>query len=184
MNFRKWLFPAILFISAPFVLSYTQNDSDDFIDWSADRKLRWDDFKGTPETGSDRAALSSILIHVDFSFSNNNFKWKITCRFSKKKSWARSKTDYILSHEQAHFDITEVHARKLHQRLSQYTFNQKTYQKDLQQIYQGIVKEENEMQTAYDSETNHSINKDKQAEWLIKVSRLLDETKEFADYKN
>jgi hypothetical protein len=178
----KNIVPAVLLCCTALLLSFSHQSEDDFIDWSATRKLRWEDFRGTPESGSDRAALSAIMINIDFSFSNNNFKWKITCRFNKKKSWGRTKTDYILSHEQAHFDITEAHARKLHQKLKIYSFNPKTYQKDLQAIYQQIVKEENEMQTQYDTETNHSINKDKQAEWLVKVSKLLVETKEFADY--
>lgn len=184
MNIRNRLLTAMLFFGTVAAMSFSQTSENDFIDWSADRKLRWDDFQGTPETGSDRAALSAIMINVDFSFSNNNFKWTITCRFNKKKSWGRSKTDYILSHEQAHFDITEVHARKLHQQMKAYTFNQKTYQKDLQGIYQGIVKEENDMQSSYDRETNHSINKEQQAEWLVKVGKLLEETKDFAGYKN
>lgn len=38
------------------------------------------------------------------------------------------------------------------------------------------------MQNTYDLETNHSINKEKQAEWLQKISRELKSLEEFADY--
>jgi len=101
------------------LLVMLQENEDDFIDWHQDRKLVWADFKGTPETGLDRAALSSIKITADFSFRNTVFSWKIYCRFNRKKSWGKVKTAYILQHEQAHFDITEIHARRLHQRLSE-----------------------------------------------------------------
>lgn len=182
MTFRKIPISLLLFFSIVSATSFSHSKEEDFIDWSADRKLTWEDFQGMPESGSDRAALSAIMINVDFSYSGSGFKWTITCRFNKKKSWGRTKTEYILSHEQAHFDITEIHARKLHQRLKEYKYNQGTFQKDLQAIYQQIVKEENEMQSKYDSETSHSINKEKQAEWLTKVKALLEETKRFADY--
>ena len=38
------------------------------------------------------------------------------------------------------------------------------------------------MQNDYDKETNHSINKDKQADWLKKIDQMLIEYKAFADY--
>ena len=38
------------------------------------------------------------------------------------------------------------------------------------------------MQNEYDRETNHSINKDKQTEWLKKIDQLLREYKAFAGY--
>jgi len=156
----------------------------DFIDWDADRKLTWTDFTGKPESGTDRAALSSIQIHIDFQFANNDLQWNIRCRFNKKKSWGKTRTDYILAHEQAHFDITEIHARKLHERYLAYKkTNGKDHSKELQRIYQQTMTEENEMQTAYDRETNHSIRKEQQELWLKKVDSLIQATREFSGYR-
>ncbi|MBI1341443.1 MAG: DUF922 domain-containing protein [Terrimonas sp.] len=154
-----------------------------FIDWQADRKLEWIDFEGNPEKGSDRAALSSVQININFSLKNDQPEWHITCRFNKKKSWGKTKTDYILSHEQAHFDITEIFARKLHQRMLAYQLNKRNFQQDLQEIYQKTMKEENEMQRAYDQETEHSIIREKQADWLEKIKKLLADSENFTNYR-
>lgn len=161
--------------------SFTKTD-DDYIDWHQDQKLTWKDFKGRPEQGTDRAALSFIQIHADFGYKNNTLTWHITCRFNKKKSWGKTKTDYILAHEQLHFDITEAHARILNRRLSAYRYNAKTFQQDLDRIYSSTMKEENQMQRNYDQETNHSINTEKQAEWQEKIKKLLADTQKYAGY--
>ena len=47
------------------------------------------------------------------------------------------KTDYILKHEQGHFDIAEIFARKLNKKMSEYKFNKTTYKTDLKNIYDG-----------------------------------------------
>ena len=92
------------------------------------------------------------------------------------------KTDYILAHEQAHFDITELYARALHKALSEYVFNGKTYQQDISNIYQNIVKEKEAFQEAYDGETDHSRKKRGQIEWLEKIEQLLTETEAYEFY--
>lgn len=157
----------------------------DFIDWKADRKLTWDDFVGKPESGTDRAALSSIQIHVDFQFANRDLKWNILCRFNKKKSWGKTRTDYILAHEQAHFDITEYHARKLHEKLMAYKRGgEQDHTRRLQSIYEETMREENQMQEAYDRETQHSIRKEVQATWLNKVDSLLTASNAYSGYRD
>jgi predicted secreted Zn-dependent protease len=92
------------------------------------------------------------------------------------------RTDYILAHEQGHFDITELYARALHKALSEYSFNYKTYQKDISAIYQNIVKEKEAFQEAYDSETDHSRRKKAQFEWQDKIDQLLTESEPYETY--
>jgi predicted secreted Zn-dependent protease len=92
------------------------------------------------------------------------------------------KTDYILAHEQGHFDITELFARRLHEALLQYTFNRKTYKQDINAIYQKIVREKEEMQHAYDSESDHSRKRKLQFEWEEKIELLLKDSEAFANY--
>lgn len=177
------LFLPILFLNFMSPEKGTVADRD-FIDWQADRKLTWDDFNGQPESGTDRAALSSIQIHVDFRFNHNDLGWNIRCRFNTKKSWGKTKTDYILAHEQAHFDITEIHARLLHQRLTEYKkTGYRDYAKRLQEIYQETMKDENKMQEAYDRETRHSILREPQAAWLEKVDSLLENSVPYSNYR-
>lgn len=167
------LFPAAFF---------AQNKEEELLEWDYSRKLTWDDYKGNPNPESDAAASTTTLLAIEYKISSNGFRYKIDSRFSKTRSWGIHKTDYILSHEQGHFDIAEIYARKLNMKMSEYKFNTKTYQKDLKKIYQDILDEKEEVQNAYDGETRHSINKAKQAEWLKIIAKMLEEYEDYADY--
>jgi hypothetical protein len=167
------LIPAVLF---------AQSRDEELLEWSASRKLTWKDYKADPERGSDAAASTTSYLAIEYNIRSNSFGYKIQSKFSKTRSWGLHKTDYILSHEQGHFDIAEIFARKLHKKMSEYQFNKKTYQKDLNKIYQEILDEKEKMQNDYDKETNHSIKKEKQAEWLKKISKMLEEYEDFAGY--
>jgi predicted secreted Zn-dependent protease len=88
----------------------------------------------------------------------------------------------ILKHEQGHFDIAEIFARKLHKRMKEYRFNQSTYQTDLREIYSSITAEKEAFQDLYDNETDHSRKKDVQEKWLKKISELLNDLKDYSAY--
>jgi predicted secreted Zn-dependent protease len=170
-----------LFLLFPLIAVQGQND-EDLIQWTASRKLTWADYKARPDKNSDAAASTTTTIAVSYNMKEGSFSYAITCKFSRDLSWGLHKTDYILSHEQGHFDIAEIIARKLNKALGEYQFNKKTYQKDLSKIYNTLMKEKEDMQNTYDRETNHSIKKKEQAAWLEKIATLLDELDEFATY--
>lgn len=172
----------LLLVLLPSFSLFAQNTEEDLLEWSATRRLNWSDYKARPNPNSDAVATTTTVLAVEYNFNNNQFGYTIKSRFSKTRSWGSHKTDYILSHEQGHFDIAEVFARKLHKNLSEYKFNKKTYQKDLKKIYEDITEEKEEAQNDYDKETRHSINKEKQAEWLKKISVMLEEYADWADY--
>jgi hypothetical protein len=171
----------LLFLIIP-ILTDAQNKDEELLDWSASRKLTWNDYKASPEPGSDAAASTTSYLAIEYNISSSSFGYKIQSRFSKTRSWGLHKTDYILSHEQGHFDIAEIFARKLNKQMSGYSFNKRTYQQDLNKIYHDILDEKEKMQDDYDKESDHSINKEKQAEWLKKISEMLKEYKDFAGY--
>jgi hypothetical protein len=165
----------------PSVLS-AQSKDEELLEWNAARKLTWSDYKASPNPESDAAASTTTYLGIDYNISSTSFSYKIQSLFSKTRSWGLHKTAYILGHEQGHFDIAEVFARKLHKEMSEYKFNKKTYQKDLQKIYNEVTGEKEDVQNEYDRETRHSINKEKQAEWLRKIAKMLEEYKDYADY--
>jgi hypothetical protein len=153
------------------------------INWSAERRLTWDDFKARPDRGSPNAALTGTDIKFDFSYnSNKGFQYHISCWFDKNKSWGRVKTDYILSHEQGHFDIAEIYARKLCKAFREYHPDAEKAQKDVNRIYEKVIRELTETQKRYDHETNFSINKEEQMEWLKKIDDELKSLEPYADY--
>lgn len=171
--------PALVFL-LPFISNNRQTD--ELIKWSAGRKLTWQDYLAEPDRRSDAAASTSTQVGFEYHIRNNQPTYGITCKFSKTKSWGRYKNDYILSHEQAHFDIAEIFTRKFVKALREYSFDRNTYRNDLRKIYSDTMKEKERYQQQYDSETNYSRNKEKQGEWLKKVDKMLEEYKEYADY--
>ena len=163
-------------------LSFAQSKDEELLDWNASRKLTWNDYKARPDPGSDAAASTTSYLAIEYNITSSSFGYKIQSRFSKTRSWGLHKTAYILGHEQGHFDIAEIFARKLNKKMSEYKFNKRTYQQDLNEIYNDILAEKEKIQNDYDKETNHSINKEKQAEWLKKIAKMLGEYDEYADY--
>jgi hypothetical protein len=155
---------------------------DELIPWSESRRLTWDDFMCEPQHDVDAVALTSTALGISYRISNNQLSYQINCDFSKTKSWGLLKTPYILAHEQGHFDITEIFARKLNKALRHYHFNKRTFKQDINSIYDNIIKEKEAFQETYDSETNHSRNKRIQREWLDRIEEMLEETEPFANY--
>jgi len=172
---------ALLFL--PLLLPARLEKQDD-IPWSAARRLEWSDFSGQPDGNNVNAALTSSKVVFSYNYSSRDgFNWHIACLFDKNRSWVRIKNDLILAHEQGHFDITEIYARKLQKQMKNYSFNKDRVQKDVPAIYQAIMQEQNDVQNRYDEQTNHSRTKDKQLAWLEKIKKELNELKEYADYK-
>lgn len=163
--------------------SFTSPVNDSLIPWKKDRKLTWTDFKGAPDKNSSNAALTSSGISFNWTSENGKFTYSITCTFDKTKSWGRVKNDHILAHEQRHFDITEIHARKLNKALSAYKYNEKTANKDVNNIYTKVIQELYNMQTQYDRETDHSRNATKQKEWEAQIDKELNALDGYAGYE-
>ncbi len=153
-----------------------------YIDWKADRKLTWNDFIGKPDKNSPNAALTSSAINIDFTYGTDGLKYNLRCRFNKNTSWVKVKNDYILSHEQGHFDITEIFARRLYKALKEYKYNDATVKDDVNRIYDNSMHQLHDTQVQYDRETNSSLNTVKQAEWLKKISDELNELRDYANY--
>jgi hypothetical protein len=171
---------SLFFFVTPLVFTPVENK--EYIDWQKNRQLTWDDFKAPVNKNSSAAASTATHISANFSKKNNVVSFTIACQFSKHESWAVSKTPYILSHEQGHFDIAEIYTRKLYKAL---THHVKTFPGNingLDIIYQNIMDQKDSFQKLYDLETRHSIDKIKQEEWLQKIARTLNELEEFSNY--
>jgi hypothetical protein len=152
------------------------------IPWETDKRLVWDDFLCEPKMGTDAVASTSTSLGIAYQLTDGELKYHITCYFNKEKSWGLLKTDYILAHEQAHFDITEIFARRLNEALQNYKFNKKTFKRDISEIYQSIVSQKEEYQKTYDAQTDHSRNRKVQYDWLEKIENLLAETEPYSKY--
>ena len=170
------------FLCLSLLLLFSANQSN-LIEWNAARKLTWEDFKAQPDKTSTNAALTSSSINIEFGYTNTGLKYNIRCRFDKNLSWGRLKNDYILAHEQGHFDIAEIHARKLNKLLKAYKFNSRTVAKDVNAIYETVMKDHHAFQSLYDNETNYSRDFKLQDQWLTRIQVELTKLEDFADYR-
>jgi hypothetical protein len=165
------------------LLCVTVIQTNNLIPWSAARKLTWDDFKGTPDPHSSNAALTSSNINIEFGYDEKGFQYSIKCNFDKNRSWVRIKNNDVLVHEQGHFDIAEIYARKLNKLMKAYRFNAKTASTDVNGLYENTMKQHRQTQTQYDQETDYSRNKQKQDEWLKKMRDELKGLEAYANYQ-
>lgn len=157
-----------------------QNGKCDSISWNIDRKLTWDDFKAGPDNSSIIAARTHYDFTRTWSARGYTLKTVMVCSFNPCLSWSKNKkSDYLLSHEQGHFDIAEYFRRLYYKRVAETTYTPSTISGSLKKIYRDILKECEQMQDKYDSQTNHSLKQEEQHEWLKNISALLDGTKQF-----
>jgi hypothetical protein len=161
---------------------HSKEETAEHIPWQEERLLTWEDFQGSIKRNTDAVASTNTSLGIAYQILDGKLVYQITCNFSKPNSWGSLKTDYILAHEQAHFDITEIYARKLHRALSNYKLDRMNYQRDIGKIYNEIVEGKEAMQKAYDGESDHSRKRKQQMEWLEKIDQLLLETAPYAAY--
>jgi len=172
----------ISFLLPLLMLIVSDPDQKDLIEWNSNKRLNWTDFKGKVPVNAANAALTNTAINVEFGFSKKGMTYSIKCRFDKTKSWVRIKNDLVLGHEQGHFDIAEIHARKLNKALKEYKFNSKTASDDVNRIYENIMKDHHSFQSEYDQQTDFSRKVDKQMEWLAKIEKDLKSLEGYRSY--
>lgn len=151
-----------------------ENNSKTHIQWQANRKLTWDDFRGQPTISNEKvAAMTSTEFIVQTKTNNRTSRVEVQIEnvFVRDESWVRNdKKDVpgLLAHEQGHFDLGEVHARQLRKKIT-YDSNIKGVENLIREAYELS----NRSQDLYDHETNHGIDKSKQKEWLIYIASEL-----------
>lgn len=156
------------------------------LDWKEDG-LSWTDFQAFPDPSSPFSANTSSGISYSWSLRSSpagrEFDHEVKSFFIPQKSWVKnvSSSANLLIHEQLHFDITELHARKLRKAMQAFDFeNAGNLKAELEQLYKKTEKERAVMQLKFDKETRHSINTAAQLEWQILVKQELKKLKDFA----
>jgi hypothetical protein len=145
------------------------------VEWIKDRKLNWEDFKGIPPSITETNASANTNCGFDVSAESNGNKELMAVRikniFYCDKSWVRMDKKHrldLLEHEQAHFDLCEVYARRLRKRVED-----SNYKLDIDNAIFEVFEAFKKRQKLYDQETNHSRNKEKQVEWLNIIAHEL-----------
>jgi len=151
---------------------------DEKIVWDENYRLKWSDFQAPTRPSVSYVASTSSGISFSYSYSEKNgeidLSITIHSNFYPKKSWVNPKkaSDYILAHEQAHFDISEIHARMLRKQISETTFS-KNIKNELTSLYNKVDKKRAAMQHLFDEESDHSKIKEKELEWETYIKQQL-----------
>lgn len=136
------------------------------------RVLSLSDFKGYPTTTN--AALTKSVINVVTSETNGKYTYYVECYFVPDESFIRVKRSDVLRHEQLHFDITELYARKMRSLATQYQECNKQQNALFQVETDKIRAQWQSTQIQYDRETQHSINVAEQQRWEREIKNKLD----------
>ena len=151
------------------------------IPWTVNRKLKWSDFQGKPKQLSPNEALTDSGMSIELKCDGTTSKAVVRCYFNPNSSWTKSTdSDHLLRHEQLHFDITELFVRKLRKQLAKFGDDCEALAKHIDEYYKRNYKEFVAYQDQYDHETQHSLDKEKQAYWEEKVARELAELNSYA----
>ena len=168
----------VLFFLLLIILGF--NDSQDYetIAWSPENELTWEDFKGKAPNNDRAAATTASGISYQFSTSGSSgeieLDYLVSTFFYPNKSWYQPSLcdSLILSHEQLHFDISELYARKMRKRLASSSFTQNV-KAEVKQIYKEVLDELEEFQNLYDDQTNFSRDLEHQLLWNNKIEEAL-----------
>ena len=154
-------------------IAQTQSNIDT-IYWTPSYKLKWEDFQAKPDSNSKFKAVTAASINYTITNDEKSFSYKVSCVFYKKRSWRLSNENILLQHEQGHYDLAELFARKMRLAFKKYKFsNPATVKNDIKKIATTIRAERDRINVLYDKETNFSINKKKQLYWSNKIKAEL-----------
>ncbi len=153
------------------------------VPWNSNIRLTWADFKGKVPPAAVPAATTAS--GISYTYSANllhhevHLDYEVNAYFYPNESWYRPAlcNENTLSHEQLHFDISELFARKMRDRLDRTSFSDDV-KAEIRKIYKEILEELQDYQEQYDWETNFSRNREKQAEWNQKIAKALQEEQE------
>lgn len=174
----KWIFAACFLASGFF---YGQK-----IYWQEGLKLKWENFKSrvNNQRGSNVVAYTNCGWSYSYVKSSNPkapIRIKVETIFNENLSWKDDKriNDYVLLHEQKHFDAAEVYARKLRKELSEKIKTSSDFDKYFRTVYNRILKEYQSFQKQYDAETKNGMVEEKQAEYNRMIAEELEYYKSY-----
>ncbi|HHS95445.1 MAG TPA: hypothetical protein ENJ45_02565 [Phaeodactylibacter sp.] len=166
---------SLAFLFGIFVLCTSGKESPEIIYWSDSDRLEWADFAGEPryDYQSIAALTSSGIVHYK-GCENGKIKYKVRAYFEKNESWVKdeARTEHHLIHEQIHFDITELYARKLRKILAERNFSCADEQA-FEDCIKAFLDNWQYEQQSFDIYSRHSLDAHAQKEWYYKVEMEL-----------
>ena len=165
------------------------------------RTLNWNDFQGkedkefadrlAEENLQARAYVSpAIYFYADSGQRLDNgrvkFKFRIKCAFQSsafaRESTKQEHSNYVLIHEQDHYDIALTYANRLQADLSSRDYSSDKYSEEIDKVADDLNRRYYKTQETYDAEVNPDgrDEKEKQFLWDMRIKKCLENnTEEF-----
>jgi hypothetical protein len=167
------------------------------VEWSPKRPLTIQDFKAKVPARASEASLSWVEIDASWGCEDGKAAWRARAVFDPSRSWWReinqniwtgsdepsrlaSRDDAgrgLLAHEQLHFDLTELWARKIRALLKALPAACRT--PGASHIFETTIaqmeRDWQEEQKRYDKETGHGIDAARQSAWAARTAKALKE---------
>ncbi|MGH7548138.1 MAG: DUF922 domain-containing protein [Gemmatimonadales bacterium] len=172
--------PAPAPASSPSLEQLLQRDlaAHDAIAWSAARRLRRSDFRADPARGSREVARTGYGIYYASKCRGRAFEFRVIAAFHPRESWVKAEvvrdsaeSRRTLRHEQTHFNIAEVYARRMRRHFRELVNPCARSDAALEAEAQRLVREERATQRRYDAETEHGLELRRQAQWEGEIGR-------------
>ncbi|UOQ51593.1 hypothetical protein [Hymenobacter cellulosivorans] len=174
--------------------------------WQENQRLKQRDFTASPEilptVGKPFLASSYSEVRVwSFTTAEQKVVFNVTVRFLKDKSWfdpGQTQGNFIsvvrnperlLAHEQLHFDLAELIARRIRKLHAAYQAKRNSLPPDplraglqqalLREEIKCLLQDRRALDDLYDVETNHGLLTEPQQVWQQRVARELETLKDF-----
>src|SRR3990172_2185418 len=161
---------------------------DPAIPWSAERSLAWSQYAGRPDLGTTAAAMTVYKLSYQEECAGEAFEFQVVPLFLPSRSWVKASVlsnfsggGRLLAHEQGHFDLSEVQARKLRRALGRLEHPCAMTWDARRALVRQHVRDDLEAQYRYDRDTGYGSNETRQVRWLLDIGRQLAALTDFAD---
>lgn len=163
------------------------SQTNSFVRWENNVKLTWGDFKGSPDNNS-AMAMSYITIDCREIKEKDSVTIIVNTLFDKNQSWVKKDfvDEQLLWHEQIHFDLFEVYARKLTELYSKMEFTEKEIlsgklEKIRDSMYAEVEKAHQLLDDDFSSFISEERDKQLQENWNLKIKNELESMKSFSE---
>lgn len=188
-----------------FVCAAPQAVAQEMIEWSSEKRLAVADFKGRVPVNTAATSLSWLNIDAAWECEAGELFATVRATFDPSRSWWRSASANIwegvgdraggvsrthidarrgvvqrdmqlLEHEQLHFDLAEIAARRIRKRFDETkgACADPGGTEEFQHVVAQTDRELQDEQREYDRETRHGTNAAAQDQWRRKIRQQLD----------
>lgn len=165
---------------------FSQKANPGIILWNPARTVSVSDFIVVPDSSTRITGDHMAVTRTGITYSltakpgSKNFEITIYATMHKPNSFIRERVldaprgsiNYLMNHEQKHFDISEIYAREAVKAIRGKRFT-KNYTREINDLMKGLFKQSEDLHDLYDNETGNGTNASAQSEWNNRIQRRL-----------